>query len=127
MKASSAWSRPLGGDYLVIILALLLLAFLFSHYWSWQSASRLQIQQGGKLLATLTLDQQREVSVTGPLGVTVIQIEHGRARVKSSPCLNKYCVHQGWLSHAGQASFCLPNRVSIRLMGASPSYDSLNY
>ena len=34
---------------------------------------------------------------------------------------------QGWLSHAGQASFCLPNRVSIRLMGASPSYDSLNY
>ena len=127
MKTSGAWIRPLSGDYLIFIIALAFLGWLFSHYWNWQAATRLQIHQGGQLIATLTLDQQRELSVSGPLGITRIEIDHGRARVHSSPCTNQYCVHQGWLSHAGQASFCLPNRVSIRLMGASSSYDSLNY
>ncbi len=127
MKKTAPSIRPLSGDYLILVLALLFILWLFSHYWTWQSATRLQIYQGGHLFATLTLDQQREVSIHGPLGLTLIEIDHGRARVHASPCSNQYCVHQGWLAHAGQAAFCVPNRVSVRLMGDSPSFDSLNY
>lgn len=85
MKTSGAWIRPLSGDYLIFIIALALLGWLFSHYWNWQAATRLQIHQGGQLIATLTLDQQRELSVSGPLGITRIEIDHGRARVHSHP------------------------------------------
>ncbi len=125
MSHKSSW--PLPGDYLIVLSALALLVWLFSQFWSWQPASRLQLHQAGKLVATMTLDQQRIVKLDGPLGVTVVQIQHGRARILSSPCSNQYCVHRGWLSHEGDSSVCLPNRISIRLEGAKASFDSLNY
>lgn len=119
--------RPLLGDYWLILMAVLLLAYLFQHYWHTPAATQLQIRQGGKVLATMTLDQTRTIEVAGPMGVSRIQIEPGRARFIASPCQNQYCVHQGWLSHQDEAALCLPNRISIRLLGQQSRYDSLNY
>ena len=48
-------------------------------------------------------------------------------RYTQSPCRNQYCVHQGWLSRAGQVAVCLPNQISLELLGGDKNYDSLNY
>jgi len=119
--------RPVFGDYVIFLLAILLVGWLFQRYWHLQPASRLEIRQGSHVLATYSLDQDRLIDVAGPLGLTQIQIQSGRARISASPCINQYCVHQGWLSHQGEASLCLPNRISIQLLGAERLYDSLNY
>ncbi len=119
--------RPLRGDYLLVAAALALVLWLFSHFWQRQAASTLEIRQGDHLFARLTLDQHQQISVPGPLGVSVIEIDYGRVRFIASPCSNQYCVHQGWLKHQLEASLCLPNQVSIRLLGDKPAYDSLNY
>ena len=63
----------------------------------------------------------------GPLGDSRVVIAHGKARFLSAPCSNQYCVHQGWLSKVGQVAVCLPNQVSLELLGGSKPYDSLNY
>lgn len=123
MKAS----KLLLGDYLVIALGLLLVVYLFKTLWHSEHAAKLQLRQGNQIVATLSLNQDRLIDVTGPLGVSKIEIKQGKVRFLSSPCANQYCVHQGWLHRAGQAAICLPNRVSLELLGTQKSYDSLNY
>ena len=115
------------GDYLVVLLGLVLVTYLFKTLWHAEHAAKLQIRQGDQVFATLSLNQDRVVEIAGPLGISTIEIKQGKVRFLSSPCSNQYCVHQGWLHHAGQAAICLPNRVSLELLGAKKAYDSLNY
>lgn len=123
MKAN----KLLLGDYLLILLGLLLVVYLFKTLWHSEHATKIQIRQGNQIVATLSLNQDRLIDVLGPLGVSKIEIKQGQVRFLSSPCTNQYCVHQAWLKHAGQAGVCLPNQVSLELLGAQKPYDSLNY
>ncbi len=115
------------GDWLVVLASLICLIFLFQHLWHNAPAAKVQIRLGDRIYGTYSLNQQREVHVHGKLGDTIVNIAQGQARIAKSPCLNQYCVHQGWLKHAGQAAICLPNQISLELLGADKPYDSLNY
>jgi hypothetical protein len=119
--------KPLIGDWLVIVGGMLAIIFMFQQFWSFEPASRLKIRQGDKVIGTYDLNQARELHIQGALGESIIAISNGQARFKQSPCPNQYCVHQGWLSHAAQVVICLPNQISLQLMGAKTQYDSLNY
>ena len=127
MVSALKWSKPLLGDMLVILVGLIFVGYLFKSLWHNEQAAKLQIRLGDKIYATYSLDQNRNIDIQGPLGVTRIVIAKGKARFASSPCPNQYCVHQGWLNHKGQAAICLPNQVSLELLGAKKPFDSLNY
>ena len=114
------------GNLLVFMLALVLVIWLFAALWSNEPAGKVRIRNGDKIYATLSLNQQRTLEIHGALGVSRITIHNGQVRFESSPCRNQYCVHQGWLHRAGQVAICLPNHISIELLGKK-SYDSLNY
>ena len=115
------------GDWLIILLSLLGVFYLFQTLWSNEHAAKVQIRIGDKIYATYSLNQQREIHVHGKIGDAIISISQGKARFEKSPCTTQYCVHQGWLSHAGQAAICLPNQIALELLGESKPYDSLNY
>jgi hypothetical protein len=119
--------KPLVGDWVVFLLSLILLFFLFKTLWHHEPAVKLQIRQGEKIYGNFSLNQSRELSVHGPLGITKILIKNGQVRFVSSPCRNQYCVHQGWLTHDGQVAICIPNQVSLELLGKAQKYDSINY
>jgi hypothetical protein len=124
---SSPFPRPLLGDWLVIFISMWLVIMLFQTFWQSAPATKLRIRSGNSIYATLSLDQARSLNITGPLGTSRIVIDHGRARVASDPGPRQYCVKQGWLTRAGEVAMCLPNQVSIELLGAEKAYDSLNY
>lgn len=115
------------GDWFVVLAGLLCVLYLFQSLWSSEHATKVQIRLGDKIYATYSLNQQREVHVHGKLGDAVISIAQGKARFAKSPCHTQYCVHQGWLTRAGQAAICLPNQISLELLGDAKPYDSLNY
>jgi len=119
--------KPLLGDCLVMIVSTIVVIFLFKTLWSNAPASQLMIRQGNKVVGTYDLNQNRELHLHGPLGESHISIAQGKVRFKQSPCTNQYCVHQGWLKLAGQVAICLPNQISLQLIGEKKSYDSLNY
>ncbi|MDA8410492.1 MAG: NusG domain II-containing protein [Treponema sp.] len=74
------------------------------------------------------LDQDREVRVPGPLGITVVDIAGGRAAITDSPCPNKTCVLAGSISRGGQWVACLPNKVFVRLVGGDgEGFDAAAY
>ncbi len=119
--------KPLVGDWLIIILSIALVLTLFKTLWHVEQATKLLIRQGDHVFATLSLDQERMIRIQGPIGYSTIILSNGKVRFESSPCSNQYCVHQGWLNRVGQVAVCLPNQVSLELLGRQKSYDSLNY
>jgi len=126
-KLKSLAQELLAGDWLVLIASTLCIIYLFQTLWTNERAAKVQIRQGDKIYATYSLNQEREIHVHGKLGDATISIEKGKARFVKSPCHSQYCVYQGWLTHAGQAAICLPNQISLELMGETKLYDTLNY
>ena len=120
-------NKPLLGDWLVIIISLVAVIFMFQLFWSTEQGSKLKIRQGDKIIGTYDLNQTRDLHIHGAVGDSLISIAQGKVRFKQSPCRNQDCVHQGWLSRAGQVAICIPNQISLQLMGSKTQYDSLNY
>ena len=115
------------GDWLVILLALVVVGLLFSETGHAGRPQKVLIRKGGEIFTEVSLFKDRKVEVPGPLGVSLVVISGGAARVAKDPGPRQYCVRQGWLRNAGDAAICLPNQVSVELLGGNKRYDSLNY
>ena len=61
------------------------------------------------------LDGQRTITVTGPVGKSVVEVADGRVHMLTSDCPDKICVGMGWITRPGQVVVCMPNRVVISL------------
>lgn len=117
--------RP--GDWLTILLTAALVGASIPVFWQGGMADRAIIRQEGAVFAEVDLRTRRQLEVRGPLGITVIDIEPGRARVASDPGPRQYCVRQGWLMRPGEIAICAPNRVSLQIAGRTKVYDSISY
>lgn len=128
MMLPAAWrGLLLPGDYLVAALAVLACVSSAIMLWQGGAPDRVVIRSGGEVFATLPLNVPRMLEVPGPLGVTVVEVQSGRARVARDPGLRQYCVLQGWLQRAGSVAICAPNQVSVSLAGGRGEYDALAY
>ncbi len=117
--------RP--GDVLVLLAGIAGWLVLSISLWQSGPAAQAQLRRDGLLVAAYPLNEDRTVSIEGALGLTVIRIESGRARVVSDPGPRQYCVKQGWLSRPGEMALCAPNHVSLSLTGGQPVYESMAY
>lgn len=117
--------RP--GDYLLVVLAAVATVYAGRNLWSGDRPELAIVRAGGKTVASLPLDRATRMEVRGPLGVTHIEVQPGRARVAADPGPRQYCVKQGWLTRSGAAAICAPNEVTLLLEGRHSSYDSLSY
>ncbi|MDP1682274.1 MAG: NusG domain II-containing protein [Burkholderiales bacterium] len=115
------------GDWFAILLGGLFTAWLAATFWQGGAAQKVVIRAGGQLFSETRLDQAQRIVVPGPLGASLVEIEPGRARVAADPSPRQLCVKQGWLSRAGDAALCLPNQISVELVGTARRFDSLNY
>jgi hypothetical protein len=115
------------GDWLVLTLCAAFAGALLPVVLKAGGAERAVVKRAGQVVAELPLTAARSVEVSGPLGVTRIEIQPGRARVAADPGPRQYCVRQGWLTRPNAIAICAPNQVSLALLGRDPAYDSLNY
>jgi len=125
MTAWRSLLRP--GDWLVLALGVIACAVLFPLTWQSGVAEKAIVKRDGEVVAELDLKQRRQIEVQGAMGISVIVVEPGRARVKADPGPRQYCVRQGWLSRPGEIAICAPNHVSLQIRGRTAAYDSLNY
>ncbi len=65
------------------------------------------------------LNEDRELTLKGPLGTTDIEIRDGRIRVVRDPGPQQICVRQGWIERSGEWLACLPSRIFIQVTGAN--------
>lgn len=115
------------GDVIIAIAGVFIIGALGMNTYSNSPARAVQIMHAGHAPVEYPAWQDREVRVSGPLGETVLQIQDGRVRVLASPCAQKICLRAGWLELAGAATACVPNRVSVALLGGDPRFDAMNF
>lgn len=87
-------------------------------------AIQVEVYQQGKLLRRCGLDEPQSFVVQGDFSNTVT-IRDGRVAIEQSDCPGADCVHSGWISQAGRAIVCLPNRTEVRLVGG-PEQDGID-
>lgn len=115
------------GDWLTLLLGSVCVALLVRELWSGDIADKAVIRSGGKVFRVAPLARDQQIEVPGPLGISIVSIRQGKARIASDPSPRQYCVRQGWLEQVGEIAICLPNEVSVELTGSRKKYDSLNY
>lgn len=115
-------------DMLLLMFVTILIGWLYVTIWGADTAAlEVEIWSRGERIETLPLAEDRQLAVAGVLGDSHIVIKHAEARFVDSPCSNKLCVLHGWLQHAGETTACLPNQVSLRIIGRDPRYDAINF
>ena len=109
------------GDYLVIALVLLgaSATIPFVHQIAEASGRWAIVRLDGQIVKKLSLAQDTLLTIAGPAGETVIQVQGGRVRVLSSPGPHQVCVRAGWIHKPGESLICLPNHVTIEIPGDS--------
>ncbi|MBE0599470.1 MAG: NusG domain II-containing protein [Desulfuromonadales bacterium] len=124
MALKRLWQRTTPLDRLVIGLLAIAVLFSFRLLTGGEPGERLLVERDGRLLFTAPLAADREVSLSGPLGQTVLVIRQGGARIVRSPCPHQDCLAMGPARHHGDLLACVPNRLLVRIEGGgSPPTD----
>lgn len=84
------------------------------------AGSEVVIRSNDRVAGRYVLDEDRLVEISGPIGKTVVRVEQGRARVESSPCPNKICIHMGTVGREGGLIVCVPNKVIVTVGKGTP-------
>lgn len=109
------------GDILAIGLVLAIAILVGVFFWTSvgeEESSVAVVYQDGQRIKELSLSEDAEFVVEGAYTNKIV-VENGRAAITESDCPGTDCVHSGWIHEAGRSIVCLPNRVEIRLEGAS--------
>lgn len=115
------------GDWLTLLSGGVFVMVITVTLWSGNLADKAIIRGGGKIFREVPLSLNQQIEVPGPLGISIISIQNRKARIASDPSPRQYCVRQGWLQQAGEIAMCLPNQVSLELIGGRKRYDTLIY
>ena len=100
------------GDFIIAVLtvALALCIWLVPHG---EDADFARVSINGVHNKTVNLRGDGEYS----FGNVKVQVKNKAICVVDSNCADKVCVNTGWISKPGQSCVCLPNRVSIEIVG----------
>jgi len=119
----SKFLKPL--DILVIAAAAVLTLAIGGMVYSGEGSSSRIIIRSPDRTWVYPLDAELRVTVSGPIGETVVELGKNHAAIVSSPCDGKTCVAAGELQRNGQWAACLPNKVFVLIEG-SDSTDAID-
>lgn len=121
-----SWLTP--ADRLLLVVSMLAIGALYGLLWGPSAAGQsVEIWHNHGAIEHWPLSEDRILDIAGSEGLTRIEIKAAQVRFVSSPCTNKLCVLSGWLHQAGETAACLPNQVSLRVVGRDPRYDTINF
>ena len=113
-------------DYIIIAVFFAAAVFSLIYAFQYKDGKARLIVSDGKREWVYPLDEDREIEVRGPLGISRIRIKNGQALFLDSPCDNRVCVQSFPLSRNGDWAACLPNQIFIHVEGADDSDSSFD-
>lgn len=72
-----------------------------------------EVWSEGKLLYTLDLGMDTQITVTTERGSNTVTVKDGKIAVTAATCPDHYCMHRGYCA-GGLQIVCLPNQLEIR-------------
>jgi len=107
--------RTILSDSLIFLFCIGAIALISSR--TLQGGSGYVQVQSEKATFRYSLENNREITVDGPLGQTHIVIEDGKAHIMDSACPTKSCTHQSPIFRSNSWIACLPNMVLLTIVG----------
>ena len=109
-------------DFILIgaILAVIIVAFAVVALTK-QDGAHVVVKIDGKEVATYSLSEDGEYELNG--GTNILRIEDGKAYLTDANCPDHLCVNQGKIDQTGETITCLPNRLTVTVVGASNETD----
>lgn len=115
-------------DWVLAGIVTLLLPWLYLSLWTAEGQGQwVRIWSSQQQATMVPLHEDRVLHIEGALGESTIVIKDGQVRFSDSPCNSKNCVRTGWLQNSGEVAACLPNEISIQLVGNIAGYDAINF
>ena len=102
------------GAVLLVSVVLLLVTRLGG-----RTGGKVVVRVGGEVREIYSLAADGTYSLNG--GTNVLRIEGGEARMVEANCPDHYCMRQGAISHTNETITCLPNRVTVTVVGGGDS------
>jgi hypothetical protein len=110
--------RSIRYDVLLIsVLLCLSLIFLLIVMLTKREGAVVRVELLGETVAEYSLSDDGEYSLNG--GKNVLVIKNGEAYLSYADCPDKTCVRTGRIKYVGQSIICLPNRLSVTVVGDS--------
>ncbi len=81
-----------------------------------------EIYQDGKLIKTLSLDEETTFEICGKY-TNLIAVSNGEISFAASDCPGEDCVHSGAIHSSGRSLVCLPNGVVVRVITQNSDVD----
>jgi len=118
------------GDKFVLYGILILIFILLIEYGVLQKHSTkvVVIRSDGKIVKELPINKDAIFEVKSKEGHLFVEIKSGKVRVINSTCRDKLCEKEGWINNIGESIICLPNRISISIIGKNgEKIDTITY
>ena len=102
---------------LILIVSLLLVSFVCVGLMLFfrREGKSVRVEIDGAVSAIYSLDRDGKYILNG--GTNILVIENGAAYIEDARCPDKTCEKKGKISYVGQSVVCLPNRVSVTVVG----------
>lgn len=119
------------GDLILILLILVIVIFVFTvrAFYKDSSVNYIEVRSDGKLVKKIRLTENLNLSlnIKSFEGSLTLEISDGKVYVEGSSCRDKLCEKTGKISNVGESIICLPNRISISIVGAKNEFDTTTY
>ena len=107
--------RVLADVILIVSLLLISLTAVIILTLTRKDGSYVRVDLDGRTVAEYSLWEDGEYSLAD--GSNVLVIEEGEAYMKSADCPDRTCVKKGRVRYVGESIVCLPNRLSVTVVG----------
>ena len=101
----------------MLILTLLLLSavLILAYFLGQEEGARVEVTVNGVRVGEYSLATDGVYPLNG--GTNLLVIEKGTAYMKEASCPDATCVRTGKIRYAGQRIVCLPNNVTVKVVG----------
>ncbi|KPU27846.1 hypothetical protein TR13x_00345 [Caloranaerobacter sp. TR13] len=89
----------------------------------------IRITVNGKVIKKITFGKNmigKTIDIRTKYGYNKIEIGEGKVRVIDADCPDKLDVKQGWISKPGEIIVCLPNKLTIEIVGEKKANDKID-
>jgi hypothetical protein len=99
---------------IIMLLAMAAVAFVLMQMGG--SGKYAEVVRDNTVVKRLSLAEDTTYS---PINGVEIEVKNGKAAFAESDCPDKICVNTGFIGNTGQSAVCLPNRLTLRIVGDS--------
>ena len=99
-----------------IILLIVVVSFGINHFTNAKSGKQIEIYVDNELYKTYDIDDEDEIKIESEEGYNVVKIHNHGAQITEASCLDKVCIHEGFITKPSESIVCLPNKVHIKII-----------